>query len=88
MIYNRLIDYLNNQFGFWSNHSTSHALIMLTDKIKNAIDSSSYSCGIFIDLCKAFDTVNYNILFGKLENYCIRRIALDWLFISPLENRS
>ena len=46
--------FFDQQFGFRSNHSTVHALILMVDKIQKAIDSKNYSCGIFIDLCKAF----------------------------------
>ena len=73
-MYNRLIKYFeqssvffDQQFGFRSNHSTVHALILMVDKIQTAIDCKNYSCGIFIDVCKAFDTVDYHILLGKLE---------------------
>ena len=56
-------------------------------KIQRAIDSKNYSCGIYIDLCKAFDTVDHHILLDKLEYYGIRGIAHEW-FSSYLPNRS
>ena len=46
------------QFGFRNNHSTSHALISLTDLIKIYLDNDYFVCGVFIDLQKAFVTVN------------------------------
>ena len=46
-----------------------------------------YGCGIFIDLKKAFDTVNYTILPNKLEQYGVRGSGLEW-FTSDLSNRS
>ena len=46
----------NRQFGFRTNHSTEHALISLTENIKNLLDSGNVVCGVF-DLEKAFDTV-------------------------------
>ena len=56
LMYNRLIKYFeqssiffDQQFGFRSKHSTVHALILIVDKIRKAIDSRNYSCGIFID---------------------------------------
>ena len=55
----------NNQFGFRKNNSTSLALIKITEKIKESIDNKKYGCGIFIDLRKAFDTVNHSILLTK-----------------------
>ena len=75
-----------NQFGFRKNNSTSLALIQITEKIKESIDNKQYGCGIFIDLCKAFDTVNHSILFTKLEHYGIRGTAFQW-FKSYLSNR-
>ena len=93
-MYKRLIKYFeqspiffDQQLGFRSNHSTVHAFILMADKIQKAIDSRNYSCGIFIDLCKAFDTVDHHILLDKLEYYCIRGISYKW-FPFYLCNRS
>ena len=54
------------QFGFRKGHSTTQALIELTDNIKRGLDDKQYTCGIFIDLCKAFDTVDHTILLSKM----------------------
>ena len=84
LMYNRLIKYFekstifDQQFGFRSSHSMVHALILMIDKIQKAIDSKNYLCGIFIDLCKAFDTVDHHILLDKLEYYGIIGIAHEW----------
>ena len=75
-----------NQFGFRKNNSTSFALIEITEKIKETIDNKKYGCGIFIDLRKAFDTVNHEILLRKLDHYGIRGMAQNW-FKSYLTNR-
>ena len=75
------------QFGFRANHSTNHALIDITENVKSALDNKMHACGIFVDLQKAFDTVNHKILLDKLSHYGIRGIANDW-FSSYLSNRT
>ena len=47
------------QFGVRNNQSTSHALISLTDLIKKYLDNDYFVCGVFINLQRAFDTVNH-----------------------------
>ena len=93
VMYQRLYKFLevgellfDMQFGFRSGHSTDHALVSLTENIKASLDKNRFGCGIFIDLQKAFDTVNHDILLKKLEHYGIRGIALNW-FESYLRNR-
>ncbi len=93
LIFNRLYEFLetfnclyNLQFGFRSKHSTTHALINITENIRSALDSKKIVCGIFVDLQKAFDTVNHDILLKKLNYYGIRGCMNDW-FKSYLQNR-
>ena len=71
--YNLLYD---KQFGFRSNHSTLFAVLSITDKIQKAIEDGNFSCGIFLDLSKAFDTVNHQILLPKLEYHGIRALSM------------
>ena len=75
-----------SQYGFRKKHSTNLATIELTTKILQAIDDNEYTIGIFLDLAKAFDTVNHEILLEKLEHYGIRGIVLQW-FRNYLSNR-
>ena len=78
---------LKKQFGFRNNHSTIHALISLVDLIKKHLDNDFFVCGIFIDVQKAFNTVNHDILLAKLDHYGIRGLANSWLS-SSLKNRT
>ena len=67
-----------NQFGFRKNNSTSYALMEITEHIKESIDKGKFGCGIYIDLRKAFDTVNHSILLKKMEHYGVRGVLLEW----------
>ena len=62
------------------------AIIELIDKITKGIDEGKYTLGVFLDLSKAFDTLDHRILTKKLEHYGIRGTCLKW-FKSYLENR-
>ncbi len=55
----------SGQYGFRKNMSVSYALIQLLENITDAIDKGEYTVGIFVDLKKAFDTINHNILIQK-----------------------
>src|SRR5688572_25456375 len=75
----RLNHYINKmhvlyplQHGFRPGHSTDMSLINMQDLISQAIDTNKYLIAIFLDLAKAFDTVDHKILLDKLENYGIR----------------
>lgn len=90
---NRLVKYLesNNilydcQHGFIKNKSTTTALASFEDFALKAIDNNKYITGIFCDLSKAFDCVDFNILLNKLKQYGIRGTALKWM-ASYLKNR-
>ena len=64
------------QFGFQENHLIDHALISMTETIRRSLDNKKNGCAVFIDLQKAFDTVNHKVLLAKLEHYGIRGCAL------------
>ena len=72
IICEELVNYLEKhkilyefQFGFRKGHSTSQAIAEIADNLRNAIDNNLYSCGVFLDFSKAFDTVNHTILLKK-----------------------
>ena len=67
------------QYGSGNKHSTQHAILDIANTIHSDIDNRKYSCGIFIDLKKGFDTVNHEILLAKLENYGVRGVINPWL---------
>ena len=92
-MYNRVYNFFtkNNliyplQFGFRQQYSTFHTLITLTEDIRKNLAKENIGCGIFVDLQKAFDTVEHDILLAKLEHYGTRGIANDW-FKSHLFDR-
>ena len=94
LMYTRVIDFLEKsrsiyplQFGFRKHHSTNDALLNITENIRSSLDKGQFACGIFVDLQKAFDTVDHAILLKKLEHYGIRGIGNSW-FKSYLTNRS
>ena len=94
IMYSRLEDFLKSsdvlykfQFCFRKQYSTNHALLSIVENIRSALDKNMYSCGVFIDLEKAFDTVDHRILLSKLYHYGIRGNANSW-FYSYLSHRS
>jgi len=93
LICNRILKFWNKynifyqfQFGFRKNHSTALALLEITDSIYKWLDDQNYVIGLYLDLQKAFDTVNHSILLHKLSNYGIRGTMLVW-FKDYLSNR-
>ena len=69
----------DQQYGFRSKLSTQHAIRSdIVNTILQNIDNGKFSCGVFIDLKKAFDAVNHEILLAKLENYGVRGVINYW----------
>ena len=66
------------QYGFRDKYSTQHALIDMVNNIQNNMEEKLFSCGIFLDLKKAFDTVDHYILLHKLDHYGVRGIVNNW----------
>ena len=79
--------FYQRQFGFRTKHSTGHALSSMIEFIKNKLDKKIFVGGIFIDLEKAFDTIDHGTLLEKLDHYGIRETENQW-FKSYLSERS
>ena len=86
VIANRMIDFLENlnifsttQYGFRKNMGTETALINYINYIQNQLNNKKYVISIFLDLSKAFDMINHNILKVKLKHYGFRGNFLNFL---------
>ena len=93
-MFNRIYKFLEQhkciydlQFEFRKKHPTNQVLIKITETIWKALGEDDYACRIFIDLQKAFDTVNHKILIDKLNHYGIRGVGNRW-FNAYLSNKS
>ena len=85
IIYKRLHTFLSNnnivynlQLGFREQYSTSNALINITENVRKAFEDETKGCGVFVDLQKAFDTVDHQVLLAKLNHYEISGVSNDW----------
>ena len=78
--------FLNSQYGFRKNHSTEYAALEFVDRIAKDLEAKKVPLSVFIDLSKAFDTLDHGILLKKLKYYGIKGTALKW-FESYLSNR-
>ena len=93
LVQKRILSHLNkhsilheHQYGFRENHSTDMALLQLVEKIYTAINNNKYALGIFLDLSKAFDSVDHTILLSKLHRYGFHDISYIWL-VNYVSNR-
>ena len=85
VVFNQIYQYFveNNllfdgQYGFRNHHSTELAALELVDRISNGLDKKETPVSIFLDLSKAFDTLDHKILLNKLQYYGIKDVALQW----------
>ena len=86
LVYKRIYSFLQQnsmlnekQFGFRKGYSTEMALSSFVERITSSLDKGQHTVGVFLDLKKAFDTVNFNILFDKLSHIGIRGNPLNLL---------
>ena len=91
-MYSRLYNYLEMnsviydlQLCLKKKYSASHALINLTDKVREQLYSRHFACGIFADLQKVFDTVDHDIIIQKLNHYGIRGAAVGFIYIFRID---
>ena len=92
-MYDQLIAYLNtnnyignNQYGFCAEHSTEHAILELIDRVRLVLDRGFTPIAVYLDLSKAFDSLNSEILLFNLYYYGARGSTFRW-FETYLENR-
>ena len=86
IVNNRLYSFLsqsnffyNLQFGFRKNHSTSHAAAVKAKNITKFFENKEFIRGAFLDLSKAFDTIDHSMLLAKLNHFGVRGVANEWL---------
>ncbi len=94
IVYNRVMTFLDkdnqlykHQYGFRKGYSTVNAVSEFVADTLQAFEDKQYTVAVFLDLSKAFDTIDHKILLYKLSNYGIRGKALEW-FKSYLSDRT
>ena len=91
LIHKQMYSFMENKLskymtGFRSNHGTQHSLIAMLERWKHALDKGEYVSSLFMDLSKAFDTINHDLLLAKLEAYGFSKISIEFMH-SYLKNR-
>ena len=91
MIHNQINSFMENKIlkcvtGFRKSYGTQHSLIAMLEKWKKALDKEENLSAIFMDLSKAFDTINYDLLLTKLKAYGFSKQALSFKCSSYLKN--
>ena len=91
VIYKQINNFMENKIskcvtGFRKSRGTQHSLIVMLQKPKKALDKEENMSAIFMDLSKAFDTINHNLLLAKLKAYGFSKQALSFM-CSYLKNR-
>ena len=93
IVYNQLYNFFDqhnlffsSQYGFRQDHSTEFATLELTNKIHEHLNNGLNPIAVYMDLSKAFDTINHDILINKLKHYGVTGTELEW-FVSYLANR-
>ena len=94
IIYTKLYGFLtqhnlffDSQYGFRTKRSCEHAMMEMVGHVLQAKNDRKHTMGVFLDLSKAFDTLDHMVLISKLERYGVRGVMLDW-FKSYLTGRS
>ena len=95
IMYNRILDFLDTfdliykyQFGFRKHHSTTYALLSMVEAIRYNLDQKIYTCGVFVDLEKAFDTVTHDILVKKIRVLWHKRYRESMVFIIFIKSKT
>ena len=84
VIYNQINSFMENKIskcvtGFRKSHGTQHSLIVMLEKWKKALDKEENMSAIFMDLSKAFDSINHDLLLAKLKGYGFSKQALSFM---------
>ena len=84
IIHKQIYSYMENKLskyltGFRKNHGTQHCLVTMLEKWKDVLDKGEYICALFMDLSKAFDTINHDLMLAKLEAYGFSESSIQFM---------